>query len=268
MPTLHTDSGRVRYAAYGSGDRPVVFVHGGFFSRRVWDRQLAEFRGETRVLAMDLRGHGASTGHPGPFTPAGFADDLHAVLDAEGVENATLVGWSLGVTASVAYLDAYEDAGRVGRAMLVCSDLFRGIRDPESADALDVTSIADAFRDDYPAGMQAFVNGIFRGGPSDTLGGWFRSQGLRTPLPVALDVLDIYANADYAAIREQFENIHCPVLVGQGAFDDAASVEDAAFVAESVLDEGEFVAFEESAHVPFVEEREAFERALAAFHAR
>ncbi|MET8995076.1 alpha/beta hydrolase [Amycolatopsis sp. NPDC004169] len=77
---------------------PIVFVHGWAQSARCWDAQLADpaLTERFRLVAMDLRGHGASdvpvTGYDDPQV---WADDLAAVLDFAGPE-AIVVGWSYG----------------------------------------------------------------------------------------------------------------------------------------------------------------------------
>ncbi|QKV76692.1 alpha/beta fold hydrolase [Amycolatopsis sp. Hca4] len=77
---------------------PIVFVHGWAQSARCWDAQLADpaLTERFRLVAMDLRGHGASdvpvTGYDDPQV---WADDLAAVLDFAGPE-AIVVAWSYG----------------------------------------------------------------------------------------------------------------------------------------------------------------------------
>ncbi|MEK9520752.1 alpha/beta fold hydrolase [Streptomyces sp. NPDC087908] len=81
---------------WGSGDRIALLVHGLMADHRTWRRvgpALAE-RGY-RVIAVDLRGHGASGRAAGPeaYRPADHADDLVASLPS-GAELA--IGHSLG----------------------------------------------------------------------------------------------------------------------------------------------------------------------------
>lgn len=73
-----------------------LMAHAGTFAA-VAGRLAPRFR----VLAVDLRGHGASGGAPRPFTTRDLADDLAAVLDASGVESAYVAGTSLGAAAAV-----------------------------------------------------------------------------------------------------------------------------------------------------------------------
>lgn len=92
----------IDYFAAGEG-RPVVLVHGITESRRAWDPLLAPLIASGfRVTAIDLRGHGASS-KVAPYDLATMAGDLGAVLAQEGVDNALLIGHSLGGAVVSAY---------------------------------------------------------------------------------------------------------------------------------------------------------------------
>lgn len=78
-------------------DRPAVaLVHSLALDGGMWEGVAAALAGRARVLAVDCRGHGASGRVAGPYTTAQFADDLAAVLDAQGWEAATVAGCSMG----------------------------------------------------------------------------------------------------------------------------------------------------------------------------
>ncbi|MEV6642087.1 alpha/beta hydrolase [Amycolatopsis sp. NPDC051371] len=78
--------------------RPIVFVHGWAQSAGCWAAQLADpaLTERFRLVAMDLRGHGASdVPASGYDDPVAWADDLAAVLDFAGPD-AIVVAWSYG----------------------------------------------------------------------------------------------------------------------------------------------------------------------------
>jgi non-heme chloroperoxidase len=78
--------------------RPIVFVHGWAQSSGAWAAQLADpaLTERFRLVAMDLRGHGASdVPAAGYDDPVVWADDLAAVLDFAG-PGAIVVAWSYG----------------------------------------------------------------------------------------------------------------------------------------------------------------------------
>ena len=99
------DGVRIHYVTAGSG-QPVVFVHGLGESHETWKPQIEFFpRQGFRVIALDLRGHGDSEIPSARVTMEGFARDVEAVLDAEGIGRAHMVGYSMG---ALVLLTLYE----------------------------------------------------------------------------------------------------------------------------------------------------------------
>lgn len=99
----------------GSG-RPLVLLHGNGESSEYFAAQIEYFAGEYHVLAVDTRGHGHSPRGEAPFTLGQFADDLAAFLDARGLSEINLLGFSDG--GNIAILFALKYPGRVRRLVL------------------------------------------------------------------------------------------------------------------------------------------------------
>ncbi|MBD1898338.1 alpha/beta hydrolase [Coleofasciculus sp. FACHB-129] len=90
---------------------PVVFVHGMACSADLWDEQLAYAARTRRAIAIDLRGHGASSPpEDDDYSPASCAADLLAVLEALGLEHIALVGHSFGACVALAAAAAKPNA--------------------------------------------------------------------------------------------------------------------------------------------------------------
>jgi pimeloyl-ACP methyl ester carboxylesterase len=118
-------------ATYEFGDdpsAPVVFaVHGfasssiGNWHRTGWVRELG--RAGYRVIAMDQRGHGASSKphEPSAYTMSALVADVQAVLDTYLLTDVSFVGYSLG--ARVGWHAALELPVHISRAV------FGGIPD-------------------------------------------------------------------------------------------------------------------------------------------
>ena len=79
----------------GSGPA-IVLVHGHPFSRAMWRGQVDSLSDAFRVVAPDLPGYGASPARGETIAPRGLADAVVELMDAIGVERATVVGLSLG----------------------------------------------------------------------------------------------------------------------------------------------------------------------------
>lgn len=90
--------------------RVVVLLHGGLGHSGNWGFQIPALQDAGYdVLVIDSRGHGRSMRDERPYFYAQMAKDLLAVMDAQGIERAALVGWSDGaVTGLLTALQAPE----------------------------------------------------------------------------------------------------------------------------------------------------------------
>ncbi len=80
---------------WGGQGPPAVLLHGGSLTARTWDYVALALRADFRLLALDLRGHGASDWAE-DYSIESHASDLAAVVDGLGIERTRLVGMSLG----------------------------------------------------------------------------------------------------------------------------------------------------------------------------
>src|SRR5215470_6980900 len=90
------DGHRVAYRAAGRGGPALVFVHGWACDMTSWKYQVPAFAKTHRVIAIDLPGHGLSDKPDIAYSMDLFARAVDAVLAADGVRRAVLVGHSMG----------------------------------------------------------------------------------------------------------------------------------------------------------------------------
>jgi pimeloyl-ACP methyl ester carboxylesterase len=90
------DGQRVHYISKGKGKQALVFVHGWTCNLNFWKAQTPAFEGTTRVILVDLPGHGQSDKPKIAYTMDLFARAVDAVLRDAGVDEAVLVGHSMG----------------------------------------------------------------------------------------------------------------------------------------------------------------------------
>lgn len=94
---IASDGVEIYYETWGKRDgEPILFIPGLGADRRMWVAQHLVFGLRHRCIAMDNRGVGWSGKPPGPYSLTELADDAIAVLDAEGVESAHVLGYSMG----------------------------------------------------------------------------------------------------------------------------------------------------------------------------
>jgi pimeloyl-ACP methyl ester carboxylesterase len=104
MPEFKYQDRRISYGDHGSGDRAIVLIHGLLMNRRMYDGLAPEMaeRGY-RVITIDLLGHGSSDRPPEMtnYSMTLFAQQVVALLDHLGIEQAVIGGTSLGANVTL-----------------------------------------------------------------------------------------------------------------------------------------------------------------------
>jgi len=80
----------------GSGQPPIVFVHGFACSHSDWDAQVAHLAPRHRTVAVDLRGHGESPGTAAECSIERYGTDVADIVRALNLLPVVLVGHSMG----------------------------------------------------------------------------------------------------------------------------------------------------------------------------
>jgi pimeloyl-ACP methyl ester carboxylesterase len=224
------DGHRLEYTEYGGGDRWVVLVHGQLMPRRMHQplaRHLAA--SGAHVLTVDMLGHGRSDRPEDPleYSMTAFGEQILALLDDRGIEQAVLGGTSLGANASLEaaviapervrgviaempVLDNALEAGILAFAPLLFLSRFL----PASVSSLRLVTravprgvvpfwagiVLDTL-DQRPAPMAALIHGIFFGriAPGSRL-----RKGIQAPALVIGHPHDpIHPAADAAMLAEE-----------------------------------------------------------------
>jgi pimeloyl-ACP methyl ester carboxylesterase len=95
--TTGSDGTQLAWHVEGQGPA-VVFVNGFSTSNFFWRYLYPHLRGRATLLTWDYKGHGDSAPALSPegCTIPALVEDLRRVMDAAGIEQATLVGFSMG----------------------------------------------------------------------------------------------------------------------------------------------------------------------------
>jgi pimeloyl-ACP methyl ester carboxylesterase len=148
MQTFRHDDVEIAFLDEGEGE-PIVLVHGFASNAAVnWVHPgwFTTLKGAgRRVIALDNRGHGASSKlyDPAAYHSSRMAEDVGALLDHLAIGRADVMGYSMGARIT-AYL-ALQATERVRSAIFggLGSHLIEGVGIPERvADALEAPSLA------------------------------------------------------------------------------------------------------------------------------
>ncbi len=105
----------------GGSGRPIVLIHGWPLSGEAWSEQVPAFtEAGYRVITYDRRGFGRSDKPNKGYDYDTLAEDLHALLEALELSDATIVGFSMGGGEVARYLARYG-SDHVHSAVFACA---------------------------------------------------------------------------------------------------------------------------------------------------
>lgn len=143
------------YEDVGSGT-PLLLIHGFPLSAEIWHEQTAALSGEFRVIAPDLRGFGRSGMPNGAGTMDIYADDMIALLDHLGIEQAVVCGMSMGGYVLLNLLERYPQ-----RVSAACFMVTRAGADDEEGRARRSLLAAEVLKAGAEIAAAAFSKVLF-----------------------------------------------------------------------------------------------------------
>jgi pimeloyl-ACP methyl ester carboxylesterase len=111
------DGVEIQLALWDGKRENVLCIHGLTANCRCWDTIISKLIPQFRVLAMDLRGRGLSDKPPKGYSVAQHVQDVHCLLEDQGLERVTLMGHSLGAYVCLAFAAQYPE--RVKKLILL-----------------------------------------------------------------------------------------------------------------------------------------------------
>ena len=107
----------IQLAIWEGMGKEILCLHGITANCRCWDVIASVLSPKYRVLAMDLRGRGLSEKPPTGYSLKHHLRDINCIMDDIGLEQATIMGHSLGAFIALAFGAQYPE--RVGHIILV-----------------------------------------------------------------------------------------------------------------------------------------------------
>ena len=168
MPTMTVgkeNSGDIGlyYEDHGSGS-PVVLVHGWPLSGASWEKQVPVLlEAGHRVITYDRRGFGESSKPATGYDYDTFAEDLHKLVTTLNLQDAALVGFSMGGGEVARYLGKYGSK-RVSKAVFIASIppfLLKTADNPEGVDGGVFEGIKKGIAADRLAFLSQFLSDFY-----------------------------------------------------------------------------------------------------------
>jgi non-heme chloroperoxidase len=271
MPHIKTRDGVDLYVKdWGSG-RPVVLIHGWPLNADSWeDQALALAEAGHRVIAYDRRGFGRSAQPWTGYDYDTLSDDLAQVIEATGVEDAALFGFSMGGGEVARYMSRH--GGRKVRAAgLIASVVPYLMKDDSNPDGVDASvfdeQMKKPIREDRPTFFAHFAKAFYGVGyvtspVTEAVLQHFTHMAAQGGIKAVLDCIDAFGKTDF---RPDLSAVSVPTLIVHGTADQTVPIDLSARAAAKGISQATLLEYEGEPHGILVTAKDRLARDMLAF---
>jgi len=246
------DGNRVHYKSYGKGRDALLFVHGWTCDMSFWSDQIPAFAQRTRVIAIDLPGHGASDKPEIAYTMELFARAVDAVLKDAGVARAVLVGHSMGTPVIREFYRKYPEKTL---GLVIVDGSLRPFGDRKMMEGV----IAPLRGPNYIQVANGFIDGMLGPQVSPELKTRIKTAMLSTPQKVAVSAME--GMIDESIWKQDKINVPVLAILAKSPFWPA----DTEQFYRSIAPKLEFQMWDGVSHFLMMEKPDRFNEAVANF---
>jgi pimeloyl-ACP methyl ester carboxylesterase len=261
---------QLSYKDYGSG-RPVVLIHGWPSSKDMWEYQIDDLvNAGLRVIKYDRRGFGKSSKPWDGYDYDTLTDDLNAIVEQLDLQDAVLVGFSMGGGEAVRYLSRYGSSNRVSKIVLVSAVIpFLGQTNDNSEGVPQAVfaEMMEQMKEDRIAflntfGEQFFGVGLLNHPVSKPYLEYFRHLA-EVALPRATQQCALsFANTDF---RADVKAVNVPTLIIHGDADKTVPIAASSERTAKMIPHAIYKVYEGAPHGLFFTERKRLNKDLIDF---
>lgn len=235
MPIVHTNGIELYYETQGAGT-PLVLLAGLGYPGWQWHKMAPLLAPHCQVILPDNRGVGRSSKPPGPYTASLLAADTVGLLDALEIEQAVILGHSMG--GFVAQALALEYPQRV-RSLILAATNFGGPRHvpitPAAMAVLTDTTVDPVTR--FRNGLDVSTAPGFAARQPEVIAAWLAwrlanpidAAGYQAQLAIGLGLL-----SEEACFEHRLPSITAPALILFGAHDAVVPPANADLLARQI----------------------------------
>ena len=253
MATVTTSDGtELFYTDWGDG-RPAVLIHGWPLSADMWsDQAVFLAQNGVRTIAYDRRGFGRSSQPWTGYDYDTLAGDLATIIDTLGLENVTLVGFSMGGGEVARYLGRFGGSRVAGAALVsaVTPYLLKTDDNPTGVDESVFDEMLEGLNQDRPHflanfGAKFYGNGWLEKNVSAEMLQWSLQMAMTGSLQATLECARAFATTDF---RDDMAAFTMPTLIIHGTADQTVPIDASARVAARMINGSTLIEYDGEPH--------------------
>ena len=267
--TENRDHIELYYEDHGSG-QPVVLIHGYLLASSFWEKQTAALlEAGKRVIVYDRRGFGKSSWPSSGHDYDTYAADLSGLVASLDLQDAVLVGFSMGTGEVARYLSRYG-SHRVAKAVFIAPLQPFMLKTDENPAGVP-QEVIDGMLEATKADRYAFFTGFFENfyNLDENLGNRMSEEALRASWQMAANASpysSVWAQPTwYTDFRGDIGKIDVPALIMHGTGDRIVPIDITSRVLAKMLPSATYIEMEGAPHGMLWTHGEEVNRALLEF---
>jgi peroxiredoxin len=260
---------QIYYEDHGSG-QPVVLIHGYPLDESSWEKQtVVLLEAGKRVITYDRRCFGKSDRPTSGHDYDTYAADLSALVSALDLQDAVLVGFSMGTGEVARYISRYG-SHRVAKAVFLASLQPFMLKTDETPDGVPQEVFDDLLKA-AKADRYAFFTSFFQNfyNTDENLGKRISEEALKASWDLATNAsayASIWAQPTwYTDFRADVEKIDVPALIMHGTGDRIVPIEPTGRAFAKMLPSATYIEIEGAPHGMLWTHAEEINKALLDF---
>jgi len=254
MSTITTKDGtEIYYKDWGSG-APVVFSHGWPLTADSWESQMFFLASKGyRCIAHDRRGHGRSSQPWNGNDMNTFADDLATLIEHLDLQQAVLVGFSMGGGEVARYIGGYGTK-RIAKAVLVSAVPPLMLKTDANPGGLP-KEVFDGFRASFLADRSQFFKEVASGPffgfnrpaariSQGIIDSWWM-QGMMGGYKNTYDCIEAFSETDFTEDLKKFD---VPTLIIHGDDDQVVPIDAAGRASAMIVKNAKLIVYSGAPH--------------------
>ena len=240
------------YHDLGQG-KPVVLIHGWPLNAASWELQMnALVEAGFRVIAYDRRGFGKSDVASNAYDYSALASDLDAIITGLGLDEVSIIGFSMGGGEVVRYFTDYKGA-KVVKAGLIASIIPLVAHKPDNPDGVPqdkLQEIAEALATDRVAFLKEFHKNFYNYGLLKKSVSEARLEAdfivsSQASGHATIKAAEAWAGTDF---RPELKNVTVPTLIVHGDADNIVPIKTSGAQAAKGIADNEYHVIEGAPH--------------------